>query len=355
MTLTSPDYDFFVQWHLTERCNLECTHCYQSKEASPELSFSEIEEVLDEIAEMMDAWQEKYAVNLSRSLSLTGGEPFLRHDFHEILNACVQKGFDIYILSNGTLIDRELAKSLACRGVKGVQVSMEGPEHIHDSIRGRGSFRASVEGVHHLLDSGIVVTLNTTLSALNADFFPDMIDLALSLGVQKLGFSRLVPSGRGAGLIDKMLDTVTVKELYEKIFSLPSGTLKIVSGDPIVSHMNCNADDSDAGNIMTGGCAAGLSGFTLLADGTITPCRRLPVSLGNVKTDSLREVWAASPVLEQLRDRRSYKGKCGQCAKWASCRGCRAIAYAYARTKDSTEDFLADDPQCFIKAVRREP
>lgn len=340
-------YDFFVQWHLTERCNLRCTHCYQSEEKSPELSFAEIEEVLDEITEMMDAWQDKYALNLSRSLSLTGGEPFLRQDFHAILDACLQAGFDIYILSNGTLIDKEVAKSLALRGVKGVQVSMEGPEHIHDSVRGRGSFRASVRGVRHLLESGIVVTLNTTLSALNADSFPDMIDLASSLGVQKLGFSRLVPSGRGAGLLDKMLDAGKVKELYEKIFSLPAGPLKIVSGDPLVSHMNCN-DYNDTGNIMTGGCAAGLSGFTLLADGTITPCRRLPVSLGNVKRDSLREVWAASPVLEQLRDRGSYKGKCGGCAKWASCRGCRAIAYAYAQAKGST-NFLADDPQCFIR------
>lgn len=312
------------------------------------MSFPEIKEVLTEIADMMDAWQKEYEVNLSRSLSLTGGEPLLRRDLPDILDASVQAGFnEVYVLSNGTLVSREWAKTLAGRGVKGVQVSMEGPEYIHDAIRGRGSFKASVEGVRHLIESGIAVTLNCTLSGLNADYFFDMIELSYHMGVQRLGFSRLVPSGRGAGLISSMLETEKVKALYKKIVSLPTPPLEIVSGDPVFSQINCSADNKDKGEIMTGGCAAGLSGFTLLADGTITPCRRLPVPIGNVRKDSLREVWAASPVMAQLRDRSCYKGRCGACAKWASCRGCRAIAYAYSQAK-GTPDFLSDDPQCFL-------
>lgn len=349
MTLTAHKYDFLVQWHLTERCNLKCTHCYQDGGTSEEMSFAEINEVMDEIAGLVKAWQEDYDINVSPGLSLTGGEPLLRHDLPEIIDAGLQKGFEeIYILTNGTLVHGETARSLAARGVKGVQVSIEGPEQIHDSIRGRGSFRAAVSGVSRLLESGMTVTLNCTLSALNAEFFPDMLRLASSLGVQKVGFSRLVPSGRGAGLLDKMLTAKRVKELYESIQAMQSGPVEIVTGDPIVSQMNCNWDIADgAGTVMTGGCAAGLSGFTLLADGTVTPCRRLPVSIGNVKKDSLREIWTASPVLGQLRDKSRYKGKCGTCAGWASCRGCRAIAYAYTLMQGCA-DFLADDPQCFI-------
>ena len=61
----------------------------------------------------------------------------------------------------------------------------------------------------------------------------------------------------------------------------------------------------------------------------------------------MREIWAASPVLEALRDKSRYSGKCGACARWADCRGCRAIAYEYARSQGNP-DFLAPDPQCFI-------
>jgi radical SAM protein with 4Fe4S-binding SPASM domain len=77
------------------------------------------------------------------------------------------------------------------------------------------------------------------------------------------------------------------------------------------------------------------------------PCRRMPIPIGNIRRDSFREVWATSDVLNDLRDRSKYKGKCGSCNKWANCRGCRAIAYAYSGIHGKG-DHLAPDPQCFI-------
>jgi len=74
----------------------------------------------------------------------------------------------------------------------------------------------------------------------------------------------------------------------------------------------------------------------------VLPCRRLHVPIGNVRDDSLRQLWATSEVLQALRDRSFYKGKCAHCSRWANCRGCRAIAHAV------TGDYLAEDPGCFI-------
>jgi len=78
------------------------------------------------------------------------------------------------------------------------------------------------------------------------------------------------------------------------------------------------------------------------------PCRRLDVPIGNIRKDSLREVWATSGVLMKLRDRNSYNTKCRMCRRWASCRGCRAITYAYSCSKGK-DNFLSTDPQCFIE------
>jgi len=296
---------------------------------------------------MIDHWSEAFGMTFSPSFNVTGGEPFLRHDLYQVLEEIGGRGFEIYLLTNGILIDEKKARRLSGLGVNGVQISIEGPEEVHETIRGKGSFAAALRGVRHLLDAGIVVTLNTTLSNVNADRFKDMVALASSLGVQKLGFSRLVPSGRGKGLLDQMLPTGKVKELYETINASDTGRLKIVTGDPVASNMSTAADD-DGGSVALGGCAAGLSGITVMPDGTITPCRRLPVSIGNVRKDSLREIWATSEVLASLRDKSRYKGKCGRCKRWDNCRGCRAIAYAYSAAKGEA-DFLAEDPQCFLE------
>jgi len=340
--------DFFIQWHLTERCNLRCRHCYQTGVSAEELSLAEIREVLAEVSEMLVAWSDSYRLDFSPSFNVTGGEPFLRPDLFEILAAMSELGFGVYLLSNGTLIDQARANKLAEVGINGVQISIEGPEEVHDSIRGRGSFAASRRGIDHLLRAGHQVTLNTTLSELNGAAFHEMVGIAGELGAQRLGFSRLVPSGRGVGLVERMLAPERIRRIYESILALDNDRLKIVTGDPVAARMQAQDDHEDLGSIAIGGCAAGISGLTILPDGTVTPCRRLPLPLGNVRRDSLREIWAGSEILEQLRDRRQYRGKCGSCPKWAHCRGCRAIAYAHSQVLGQG-DYLAADPQCFLE------
>ncbi len=340
-------YDFIMQWHFTERCNLRCQHCYQEGSRLQEMTLPEIKGVVAEIAEMFKAWREAYGLEFAPSFNLTGGEPFLRADFFEIIEEIAGQGFAIFVLSNGTLVDREKAKRLAALGVKGVQISMEGPEEIHDRIRGTGSFAAAVAGIRDLLTAGVRVSLNTTLSTVNADYFHDLVELAVSLGVPELGFSRLVPWGRGRLMLEKMLSTAQVRDFYERILTLAVPGLEIGTGDPMAAQMSHAADNGDAGPIPLGGCSAGVSGLTLLPDGTVLACRRLNIPLGNVRQDPLREIWATSPVLEALRDRSKYLGKCGSCRRWAQCRGCRAIAYACSQA-GGISDFLAEDPQCFI-------
>lgn len=308
---------------------------------------SEIRAVAGEVEETLKAWSESYDMVFTPSFNITGGEPFLRQDIFEILAELGGRGFDLYLLSNGTLIDGKKALKLSELGIKGVQISMEGPEAVHDAIRGKGSYKASLRGITHLLDAGVKVTMNVTLSGLNVDRFSDLVGLAYFLGVPRLGFSRLVPSGRGAALLDRMLKKEDIENAYGKIFPLARDGLEIVTGDPVASQMSVSRYAEDAGDFPRGGCAAGVSGLTFLPDGTIIPCRRLHIPVGNVLRDSLREVWATADVLEGLRDRRKYSGKCGSCRRWADCRGCRAIAYAYSQA-GGEGDFLCEDPQCFI-------
>ncbi len=300
MSINRP-FDFFVQLHLTERCNLRCRHCYQDGKRPDEMSLSEIKSLLAEVSNMLKDWTRSYDIAFTSSFNVTGGEPFLRRDIFKVLEEMKTAGFDAYVLSNGTLISRDIAVRLAELGVKGVQISIEGPEVVHDDIRGAGSFSASLKGIRNLLDTGTEVTLNTTLSEINAPFFMDIVDLASSLGVQRLGFSRLVPSGSGGKLLNRMLKREVLEDLYDKIFSLNTGGLCIVTGDPVASQLREPSDEDADSPWPTGGCAAGISGLTVLPDGTVTPCRRLPVAIGNIRKDSLREIWASSEILNALK------------------------------------------------------
>jgi radical SAM protein with 4Fe4S-binding SPASM domain len=340
-------FEFFIQWHLTENCNLRCRHCYQGEQGMDEMPLREIRKVVAEVSDMIKDWSESYGVAFSPSMNITGGEPFLRTDLFEILGEIKQQGFKIYLLTNGTLASRDRARKLADLGVDGVQVSIEGPEDVHDAIRGRGSYAAATDGIERLVDAGLAVTLNVTLSDLNASSVKKIVAFGSHQGVRRVGFSRLVPAGKGRSLLSRMLTREQVKDLYESLHAFELTGLEIVTGDPVASQMKAAAN-GDAGNIAVSGCSAGVAGLTIQPNGNITPCRRLPVSLGNVRRDSLREIWATSPVLNALRDRSRYKGKCGACGRWAHCRGCRAIAYACSRSQGE-DDFLADDPQCFLE------
>ena len=329
---TDNPFEFFFQLHLTERCNLKCLHCYQDGRPAVGMSPEEIDETIAILSETIGQWSELYEIPFSPSVNVTGGEPFLRPDLPRILSSLHRHDFDLYLLTNGTLVNREHASMLAQIPVKGVQVSMEGPEKVHDGIRGKGSFRAALRGISHLLSKNLRVTLNLTLSALNVDHIEEMASLGSHLGVQRIGFSRLVPSGRGLGLIDSMLSKERVREAYTRVRSMNIPGLDIVTGDPIYSRATGGLL-SENRTIPFGGCSAGVSGLTILPDGTILPCRRLNIPLGNILKDDLRTVWATSPVLSALRTKEKYKGKCRACEHWAQCRGCRAIAYEYALSK----------------------
>ncbi|OPX98790.1 MAG: Antilisterial bacteriocin subtilosin biosynthesis protein AlbA [Syntrophorhabdus sp. PtaB.Bin047] len=343
-------FDFFVQMHLTERCNLACTHCYQEGRPGKEMTLEEIERGLGDIYDTVRSWSETYEIPFAPSFNVTGGEPFLRKDLADILRGISRYGFACYLLTNGTLVDRERARMLADLAVRGVQVSVEGPEGIHESIRGKGSFSSAMRGIDHLLAAGVTVTMNVTLSELNGDLFPDIVTLAAGAGLQRLGFSRLVPYGRGSALTGKMLGRERLRDLYEGILSLAVPGLEIATGDPLATQLGDGGPEMDPDAPALGGCAAGISGITVLPDGTLTPCRRMGIPIGNILKEGLREVWANSEVLAALRDRKSYSGRCRNCARWPGCRGCRAIAYAYSLSRGGC-DFLGEDPQCFLEAV----
>ncbi len=341
-------FDFFLQWHLTERCNLRCRHCYQGEKVPYEMTPEEVKREIDGATEMFQAWELEHDVTVAPSIHFTGGEPFLYEGLWDVVAYARKQGYAVAIMTNGCLVSAEDAKKASLLGIADVQVSLEGPEDLHDSIRGKGSFAAMSRGVERLAKAGNRVNANVTLSRLNTDLIEETVELAQQIGCHGIGFSRVVPCGRGKGLLDDLLSPPELRHAYQRITALNSPACEVTVGDPLAGTLMA-ADSASENELTLSGCSAGFSGVTITSDGSVMPCRRIGLVAGNLRREPLRAIWASSDLLWQLRKRESYHGKCGRCHLWASCRGCRAVAYAYTHAHGKP-DLFADDPQCWIAA-----
>jgi AdoMet-dependent heme synthase len=340
------DFQFFIQWHLTERCNLRCRHCYQGRGKVQEMTANEIKREIDGATQMFQAWEEEHGIRVSPSIHFTGGEPFLYKGLWDVIAYSKAKGYGVAMMTNGCLITKDRAKKASLLGISDIQVSLEGPPELHASIRGRGSFNAAVKGVGHLVAEGNRVSANVTLSRLNVGKIEETVEVARAMGFNSIGFSRMVPCGRGKALLDHFLTPQELESAYQKIVSLNTPSFEVVSGDPLAGALFGTKPPLGC-NLTLSGCSAGFSGVTIISDGSVMPCRRIGLVAGNLKKKSLRAIWASSRLLWQLRRKESYTGKCGRCSLWPSCRGCRAVAYAYSLTQGEP-DLFADDPQCWV-------
>ncbi|NTW77845.1 MAG: SPASM domain-containing protein [Syntrophaceae bacterium] len=150
----------------------------------------------------------------------------------------------------------------------------------------------------------------------------------------------------GEYLLAAMLTPAELKNAYQRALALSSASFNVTSGDPLFGVIS-GVKPSPSSSLTLSGCSAGFSGITITSDGSVMPCRRIGLKIGNLHKTPLRQIWSSSKLLWQLRQRESYQGKCGKCSLWPSCRGCRAVAYAYSKSQGAP-DLFADDPQCWM-------
>ena len=344
---------FNFQWHITEKCNLRCTHCYQEDYSSAgEMSFEELRFVADKLIQTLSKWNKK------GKIAITGGEPFVKSELFpllEYLNESPQIA-NIYILSNGTLIDEKICKEIGnVKKVSRVQISLDGASaRTHNAIRGEGTFEKAIEAIKLLndhADYGIKVNIMFTLQKCNKEDIPALFDLAIENGINSLLVERFVPCGRGKQIESEMLSSHELQEVFQYISDRADleydkgNRLMVVKQRPLWINIDLEKANVNAKiplHKQVGGiCSIGFDNLTILHDGTILPCRRLNIPLGNLKNDTLFDIWYDSEVLWDIRNKRNLKGKCNSCELIPLCSGCRAMAYA------CTGDYLGEDTQCW--------
>ena len=335
--------EFYFQWHLTDKCNLHCQHCYQDR-GNLELSLSDKLKIIEIIIKALRKW------GMQGRVSITGGEPFLDKDFYHIIFALESQPeiCRVNILSNGTLLTPSLTQDLGkFMKLKEVQVSLDGAQlKTHDSIRGEGSFYRTIKGIDTLLEHGVAVTVMFTLWKDNMQDIPALVDLVIKKKISAFTVERLVPCGSGRQLKDKLLSPSELKMVYEYLNERAAGEDFLRSGVQLRRSRplwvnTCKDAEEGAYKGIGGFCPVGLSALAILPDGTVLPCRRLEIPLGNILTDGLYKIWYTSELLWRVRSKDNLKGKCNSCSNIPYCGGCRAIAYYL------TGDYMGEDVQCW--------
>ncbi|MBN1468146.1 MAG: radical SAM protein [Fusobacteriaceae bacterium] len=300
-----------IQWHITEKCNLKCKHCYQEK-LPEELDKEKLLEIIDKITSFNEEKKSKLHINI------TGGEPLIRKDFFDILDVLHSKKISFGVLTNGILINKENVKRL--KNAKFVQLSVDGVEKTHDFIRGNGNFKKVLNAISILRKERIRVVISFTAHKKNYKEFSKVCKIARKFKVNKIWADRLIPYG--SNNVMETLNSGEVKEFFllmrkEREKKLFKGNLEISMGRAL--------------QFLEGGmfykCSAGDNFFTIMTNGDVVPCRRMPIFCDNIFNNDLIDIYN-SELFKKLR-RETEPEECEKCFYVENCNGgLRCLSYA---------------------------
>jgi len=320
---------FSLHLDVTYRCNERCVHCYLDHDDHGEMTTDEIKRVLQQAA-----------ATGTLILTLSGGEPFLRKDFFEILTYARSLMFAVKIKTNGMLIGPEQAERLRELHIGEVQISIYSHRaDVHDAItKVGGSLDRSLKAIRFLRDQGLNTVISCPLMRANIVDYPQVQTLAAELGVKFTMDPTITPKMDGDASVVKhriaqpdiarvFQDSTLVGDVNE--FCRPSG--------PVTDDL-----------LESVPCSAGHTSVYVSPYGDVFPCVQFPVACGNLRQQSLEDVWLHSKQMNQIRSIRVRDlHTCSGCNHVSGCTRCPGLAYMEGDMRGPSS---ADCEKSLIKA-----
>lgn len=270
-----------VSLDVTSICNFRCLHCFNNSgsRCEGELTDSELLGVAHQIAEFN-----------CTNVCLCGGEPMCRKNVYDIIECICERTGYVNMVSNGSLINKQVAGKLKNSGLHLIQISLDGFNSIqHDTFRGyNGAFKKAVSAIQFAKEVGLVVAVSFVANKLNYNTFDRYIDLCYELSVSEVRLMPMIPMGRGSRneIITMNAEEYIVfqQKLLVKEREYKDKGLTIVWGDPIEHYIR-----------MPNNYKLGMRTYCMeiKANGDITVSTYLPIIVGNVRKHTLKEYWNA--------------------------------------------------------------
>lgn len=340
------DAPFIVIWELTQACDLACVHCRACAIANRhplELTTAEGFRLLDEIEGFGDPL-----------MVFTGGDPLKRADVFELLERSAALGLRTTITPSATplLTKAAIERFLAC-GVARMAISLDGPDGAsHDGFRRvEGSFDRTMFALDYARQIGLQTQVNTTVTRHNVRRLEEIARLVAGSGARLWSVFFLVTTGRASESQD--LTAQEYEDVFRFLYELSKTAPFDIKTTEAQHYRRYVAQRRKAEGRTGRGMPAppeviqrqaGINdgkGFVFISHtGEIYPSGFLPIAAGNVRRDSLREVYRSSPLFRELRNADNLHGKCGRCEFRNLCGGSRSRSYAL------TGDYLGEEPRC---------
>ena len=318
-------------------CNMKCDHCYALQQPrSKHLSLEEVRTIIDDLAELFCC-----------TLIFGHGEPFLYKDFFNVLAHAKAHGMNTVIMTNGTRITEEVAERLTDSRYRPYRLYLSldhYEEERHDKQRHvPGAYAAAIAAIRLLRRKGLDARISSTINV--ADPRPAEMWVRLCDELDVPGISLLTIRNKRVHSRKEVLDYADVlRDLVDLMQARPD--LEIMLHDPLIFRF------VDAGKLpiplyeklyQENKCTAGTERIAIQPDGTVTTCNLVdgPV-LGNIRDDSIIDIWNNSPYLRRIQGRHSADSLagCEGCRGYAECRGgCPAFS-------TESENDLVRDARC---------
>ena len=302
-----------VVWEITNNCNYKCPHCRAYQD------FSKNDEKIEDIIINELIKLKVLVVNIS------GGEPLLNPRVFEIAKRLYDNNIYLMISTNGFLYSK-YRKDIVNSGIKLVQVSLDGKKELHEKFRGvKNSYEKAIEALQMAKEDGLRTQMNVTITSDNVNELEWNYNKAKELKVNKVFYRRVVPYGKAKINQYVLPDRDIYYKQIVKLSKLNSKDLKVSIDDPILSVLN----NDELQEYLA--CGAGINNLGISSEGDVFPCIFLREKLGNLKQDTLINIWKKNEVLKNLR-KRNIK-ECGECKYKFSCGGCRAFSGLYEKDR----------------------
>lgn len=336
-----------VYWEMTQACGLACKHC--RAEAMPtanplELNTDESKRFLRQLVNFGDPLPH---------LILTGGDPLSRKDIFALIDYATGLGLEVSVTPSATPeLTNDAITKLQAHGIQSLGLSLDGScAEKHDAIRAvPGTFDRTIEAARHCGRLGLPIQVNTLVAEETVADLPAIYEL-LSTGfpVMRWSLFMLISVGRG-----KALNEVSPEEgerVMRWVFDLSQHSPFQVKTTEAPSYRRIAIEqmrssgtptpEMKSSSVYKGFQIRDGHGIVFVSNlGEIYPSGFLPLRCGNVRVNSLVDVYRDSKTFRALHSPDQFHGKCGACEYSHICGGSRARAFAH------TGDPLGTDPFC---------
>lgn len=203
-----------VCWQVTTKCNLFCKYCLSSSGPQNKIGLptEKAVEVIKHLGEL----------NIAR-LDFTGGEPLIRDDLGVLIQEAQKQSINVLVTTNTLLLTNEKIRYLK-EFQPIIQVSIDGPETVHNHIRNKDVFSKTIDNIKRLIDEGCKVRINSFLTKQTYKHIDYLLNLSKSLNIFSHLFIIFTPQGRGCDHLEEIIPENEVEAIKHKLIKIRDKT-----------------------------------------------------------------------------------------------------------------------------------